>query len=132
MHLVGNQQFNKTAYNLICGSSLYAYVSHYFFILIISVMIIRPYKIGFIPAFFIMLFGTEFLIFATYIPLNFLYELIFPPKQTKKMELNQDDAEAQAQEEEAAKAKAKAEALERGENAAEDLEQAENESRASK
>lgn len=88
MAKVGNDKFNDTAYNLLCGSSLYAYVSHYFFILIISVGIIRPYKIGFIPAFFIMMFGTEFLIFATYIPLNFIYELIVPPKQTKKMDVD--------------------------------------------
>ena len=86
MALVGNDKFNSTAYNLICGSSLYAYVSHYFFILIISVMIVRPYKLDFIPAFFLMLFGTEFLIFATYIPLNYLYELCVPPKETVKKE----------------------------------------------
>ena len=88
MAKVGNDKFNDTAYNLICGASLYAYVSHYFFILILSVMIIRPYKVNFIPAFFIMMFGTEFLIFATYIPLNFIYELIIPPKPTKKMDVD--------------------------------------------
>jgi hypothetical protein len=90
MALVGNDKFNSTAYNLICGSSLYAYVSHYFFILIISVMIVRPYKLDFIPAFFLMLFGTEFLIFATYIPLNYLYELCVPPKETVKKEFLED------------------------------------------
>jgi hypothetical protein len=83
---IANDKFNDKVYDLVCGSSLYAYVSHYFFILIISVMIIRPYKMTFIPALFIMLFGTFFLIFATYIPLNFIYELIVPPKQTKKLE----------------------------------------------
>jgi len=86
MAKVGNDKFNDTIYNYFCGASLYAYVSHYFFILILSVMIIRPYKISFVPAFFIMMFGTEFLIFATYIPLNFIYELIVPPKPTKEMD----------------------------------------------
>jgi len=47
-------------------------------------MIVRPYKLGFMPALFLMLFGTNFLIFITYMPLNFLYELAFPPKQYKK------------------------------------------------
>lgn len=117
MHLVGNKQFNKTTYNLICGSSLYAYVSHYFFILIISVMIVRPYKIGFIPAFFLMLFGTEFLIFATYIPLNFLYELCVPPKETKAAASDEEiKAEAALQEAEQ-KAAAKAAAIEGGKGA---------------
>jgi len=82
-----NDKFNATVYNFVSGASLYAYVSHYFFILILSVMIIRPYKIGFIPALFIMIFGTALLILITYLPLNWLYELCFPPKETKKMEL---------------------------------------------
>lgn len=43
-----------------------------------------------------------------------------------------DDTEAAAMEEEAAKAKAKAEALEKGEDGALDLEQADKESRSSK
>jgi len=87
MAKIGNDKFNDKVYNYVSGSSLYAYLSHYFFILIISVMIIRPYKINFIPALFIMLFGTNLLIFITYVPLNFLYELISPPKKTKAMDL---------------------------------------------
>ena len=87
MAIVGNKKFNPMVYNYICGSSLYAYVSHYFWILIISVMIIRPYKIDFIPALFIMLIGTQICIFCTYVPLNYLYELCFPPKETTKMDM---------------------------------------------
>jgi len=117
MHLVGNKQFNKTTYDLVCGSSLYAYVSHYFFILIISVMIIRPYKIGFVPAFFIMLLGTEFLIFATYIPLNFLYELCVPPKETSKAASEEETKAEAALQEAQQKAAAKAEAIEGGKGA---------------
>ena len=52
------------------------------------------------------------MIFLTYVPLNFLYELAFPRKETKKMDLNLDDQEAEASMEEAARAVAKAEALE--------------------
>jgi hypothetical protein len=55
---IGNEKFNDTIYNYVSGSALYAYVSHYFFILIISVMIVRPNKIGFVGAFFLMFFGT--------------------------------------------------------------------------
>ena len=91
----GNDKFNDVVYDFISGASLYAYVSHYFFILILSVLIIRPNQIGFIPGFFIMFFGTFILVLATYIPLNLLYECVFPPKETKKMELvaepDQDD-----------------------------------------
>jgi len=127
MAKVGNDKFNDTAYNIICGSSLYAYVSHYFYILILSVSIIRPYKIGFGPAFCIMFFGTEFIIFATYIPLNFIYELIVPPKATKKMDVDSivdksDLKEMEKAEEQEALAAAKAARIEKGSNAANDLE----------
>lgn len=85
---IGNDKFNPTFYKYFCGASLYAYLSHYFYILIISVLVVRPYKITFIPALFIMLFGTFFIIFITYAPLLFLYELIVPEKPTKKMEID--------------------------------------------
>jgi hypothetical protein len=72
------------------------------------------------------------MIFLTYVPLNFLYELAFPPKETKKMDLQKDDEQIMEQEEAAAKAAAKAEAIEKGgDDGAVDLE-AENESKASK
>jgi hypothetical protein len=40
---IANEKFNDTVYNFVSGASLYAYVSHYFFIVIIAVGIIRPY-----------------------------------------------------------------------------------------
>jgi hypothetical protein len=129
MAKVGNDKFNDTVYKYVCGSSLYAYVSHYFFILILSVGIIRPYKLNFIPAFFVMMFGTEFLIFATYIPLNFIYELIVPDKPTKKMDVDSvvDKSDIKAMEnaelaEQEALAAAKAGKIEGSGEAALDLE----------
>jgi hypothetical protein len=124
MALVANDKFNDTAYNYICGSSLYAYVSHYFFILILSVMIIRPYKINFIPALFIMLFGTFFLIFVTYWPLNFIYELIVPPKETKKMDTDLTPEEAQLKEKMEEQQQMEEELVKAKENGAVDLENA--------
>jgi hypothetical protein len=55
---IANKKFNETIYNYVSGSSLYAYVSHYFFILLISVLVVRPYKISFLNALFLMFFGT--------------------------------------------------------------------------
>lgn len=70
------------------------------------------------------------MIFFTYVPLNYLYELAFPPKPTKAAELT--PLEEQAAREEAAAA-AKARALEGKGEPAIDLEAeiGENESRAS-
>jgi len=107
MAMIANDKFNDTIYNYVCGSALYAYVSHYFFILVISVLVVRPYKMGFIPALFLMLFGCNLMIFLTYVPLNFLYELVVPPKETKKLELA-EEIEEMTPEEEAAQQKADA------------------------
>lgn len=83
-----NDEFNRIVYNFVTGCSLYAYLSHYFFIVVIVVTIVRPYKLDFIGAFCLVFFGTLLCITATYIPLNFLYELIFPPKESAKFELD--------------------------------------------
>merc|ERR1719213_755479 len=87
----GNSQYDGITYKYVSGAALYAYLSHYFFI--ISVMIIRPYNIEFMPALFIMLFGSFFLIFITYWPLNALYELASPPKETMPADTTAEEAE---------------------------------------
>merc|ERR1711990_891896 len=87
-----NDEYNRIVYNFVTGASLYAYLSHYFFIVVIVVVLVRPYKMGFIPAFFLVFFGTLLLISITYIPLNLLYELVFPPPETKKMDLEPSES----------------------------------------
>lgn len=61
-----------------------------------------------------MFFGTFFLIFITYWPLNALYELIVPPKEMKKADLT-PDGELTEEQQAAAAAAAKAAAIEKGE-----------------
>lgn len=89
MAAIGNEKFNDLVYKYVTGSALYAYLSHYFFILIISVGIVRPYQIGFIPGLFLMFFGTFLLIFITYWPLNAFMEALFPPVESKKAEIEE-------------------------------------------
>jgi hypothetical protein len=96
MQAFANKKFNESAYNLLAGSSLYAYVSHYFFIIMIAVLIIRPYKITFIPALFLNIILTNAVILLSYIILNWIYELFKPPKQKEEL------SEAQKEEEERA------------------------------
>lgn len=80
MHYVANKKFNDNAYKYVAGSALYAYISHYFFIVLWAVTIIRPYQITFIPALFIDFILTDSAIIITYVLFVFIYELIFPPK----------------------------------------------------
>ena len=81
MHAVANKKFNDTVYKVFTGSALYAYVSHYFFIIMIAVLIIRPYKLTFMQALILEVFLTNAIILASYVILNFFYELIVPPKK---------------------------------------------------
>ena len=89
MAAIANEKFNDLVYKYVTGSALYAYLSHYFFILIISVGIVRPYQIGFILGLFLMFFGTFLLIFITYWPLNAFMEALFPPVESKKAQMEE-------------------------------------------
>jgi hypothetical protein len=93
MHAFANKEFNKTTFKLVTGSSMYAYVSHYFFIIMIAVLIIRPYKITFLPALFLNIFLTNAIILLSYIFFVFIYELIIPPKSEKEASTPGDEAE---------------------------------------
>lgn len=86
MHHIANKKFNETGYNLVTGSSLYAYLSHYFFIILIAVMVIRPYKISFIPALAVEIVGTNLCILVTYLIFSFIYDLIVPKKKKDSAE----------------------------------------------
>lgn len=43
MQYIANKKFNDNLYKYVAGCALYAYVSHYFFIIVWAVFIIRPY-----------------------------------------------------------------------------------------
>lgn len=80
MHLVANKKFNDYAYRVLSGSSLYAYLSHYFFILVVAVTIIRPLGIPFVPALFIEFILVNAVVLGSYMLFLLFYDLIWPPK----------------------------------------------------
>ena len=82
------------------GSSLYAYLSHYFFIIIIAVMIVRPYKITFIPALVLEIILTNLAILITYTIFDTVYNLLMPVKKNIKKEENQEEQRALLKEKE--------------------------------
>lgn len=73
------------------GSSLFAYLSHYFFIIVIAVMIIRPYKITFIPALVIEYFLTNTVVLVTFIIFDFLWKLVFPGKTKEQKDKEKEE-----------------------------------------
>ena len=96
MHWTANKTFNKTAYKLITGSALYAYLSHYFFIIMIALFIIRPYQLTFMQALILEIVGTNLAIIVSYLILNFFYELIFPPEKKQEQQMEGTEEEKQA------------------------------------
>jgi hypothetical protein len=80
MQHVANKKFNDYAYRVLTGSSLYAYLSHYFFILVIAVTIIRPLGIPFVPALFIEFILVNVVVLGSYMLFLLAYDLIVPPK----------------------------------------------------
>jgi hypothetical protein len=90
MAAIANQKFSEYGYKIFTGSALYAYVSHYFFIIMIAVLIIRPYKLEFLESLILEVFLTNAIILISYIIFTFIWELFVPPK---KMELKDQGTE---------------------------------------
>jgi hypothetical protein len=57
-----HQQFNMTYYNQISDMSNFAYISHFFFILLITLGIVRPNKLSFTSGVFFTFVGSLLLI----------------------------------------------------------------------
>lgn len=93
LHAVANKKFNDIAYKLLTGSSLYAYLSHYFFIIVIAVSVIRPFQIPFIPALIVEVLLTNTIILLTYVLYVSIWELIFPPKEYPEPPSDKDKKE---------------------------------------
>ena len=91
MQYIANKKFNDNVYKYVAGSALYAYVSHYFFITIWGVFIIRPYQMTFLPALFMDFFLTDAVIVVSYMLFVFIWELIFPPKTKEQKDKEEEE-----------------------------------------
>ena len=81
---------------------MYAYLSHYFFIIVIAVGIIRPYKIPFIGALFIEFILVNLAILLSYLLFDFLWNLAFPRKTPEQKAKEEEAARLAKSEEEQA------------------------------
>jgi glucan phosphoethanolaminetransferase (alkaline phosphatase superfamily) len=81
MHYIANKPFNKEVYRIVNGSSMYAYLSHYLFIILFAVLLIRPYKIPFVWALLLEVVLVNATIILTYLLFDWLYHLCFPRKE---------------------------------------------------
>ena len=84
MEATSNQKFNDTLYDLIVGSSMWAYISHYFFIVLSSNYFVRVFSLTYAQAIFANMFLTEVGIILSY----FLLEKIHQKFQNKREKRN--------------------------------------------
>lgn len=86
MHYIANKKFSEGGYVILTGCALYAYVSHYFYIIIVAVAIIRPFKLDFIPALFVEMVLVNGFILITYALFVSIYMVAFPEEKKVKEE----------------------------------------------
>lgn len=70
MKEIANEKFNEFAYNLIVGSSMWAYISHYIFIVISANYFVRPLGLSYSTAIVSNLIITWVGIFSSYVVLD--------------------------------------------------------------
>jgi len=84
MHYIANKKFSDASYTILTGCALYAYVSHYFYIIVVAVAIIRPFKLEFIPALFVEMVIVNGFILLSYALFVSIYIVAFPPEDKKR------------------------------------------------
>ena len=70
MKEISNEKFNETFYNLVVGSSMWAYISHYLFIVLSGNYVIRPLGLTYPQGVIVDLVLTELAIMLSYILLT--------------------------------------------------------------
>lgn len=83
----GNEKYNESAYDIIVGSSMWAYISHYIFIVLSANYFVRPFGISYEGAILSNLLLTWIGIFITYFILCYLEEKYKAMKDLKKQAL---------------------------------------------
>lgn len=94
MHWVANKKFNEYTYRILTASSLYAYLSHYLYIILIAVTIIRPYQLSFIPGLIIEVILTNAIIISSYVLFDWIWYLIWPKKTPEQIAAEKAAADA--------------------------------------
>jgi len=70
MKEISNEKFNEAIYDLASGSSMWAYISHYFFIVLSGKYKIRPFNLTYPQGVIANLIFTEIAILISYIILT--------------------------------------------------------------
>ena len=75
-----NDKFHEPTYDFVMACSMYGYLSHYLWIALISVYIVRPSGMNYALAVTLEFVGTILMIGGTYLAIEKVQSLCFPPK----------------------------------------------------
>ena len=70
--IIANEKFNDRIYDIFVGGSMYAYIAHYFWIVVTVNMLVLPYKMDFTAGVFTTFVGTEVLILVFHLFIEFV------------------------------------------------------------
>jgi len=84
MKETANEKFNEVAYDLIVGSSMWAYISHYIFIVISANYFVRPLGLSYPAAIISNMIITWVGIFSSYVILNKIHSKYSEIRDKKK------------------------------------------------
>lgn len=79
-----NREFSKVQFKFFSGVSMYAYICHYMWIVIIAHFVIIPCKFSFGVSTLILIVGTTTGICTSYIGLTSLTKFLCPPKKKRE------------------------------------------------
>ena len=75
MKVISNDKFNNAVYNVVVGGSMWAYLSHYLWIVIAVAIFVRPYKLDFSAAAPICFIFTEIFIILSHFAIGFMVKM---------------------------------------------------------
>ena len=73
MENIANNVFNQRWYDFICGGSLWLYLTHYLWLVLVNRALVLPFQMSFVPNTIINFIGTEILSNITFLLLDKLY-----------------------------------------------------------
>lgn len=91
MKYISNEIFNKRVYDIVVGGSMYAYLLHYLWIVIMVNNFVKPYDLEFFPAVVVTYIGTEIQILLFHLFTEFLQGKMAKKKAHKREMLKDPD-----------------------------------------
>jgi hypothetical protein len=83
MKIISNEKFSDRIYDIVVGGSMYAYITHYFWIVVVVNKVVLPYKLDFTAGVFTTFFGTEVCILAFHFFTEFVESKLKANKKNK-------------------------------------------------